>query len=727
LWTLIIGEPDMPHLSRILLALLVLGALLGGAANAPPPTRAAPSWTPAAPLGTARAGHAAVLLPDGQVLVVGGDSAGGAAASAERYDPATDRWAPAASLGGAFGSPVAAPLADGRVLLVGAVGEIGTPAAGALYTPATDTWTPAAPTPLPPGGTLTALRDGRALLVAGGNAAVYDPATGAWTATGPLGARAGGNRHAATPLPDGRVLVTGGIRGDCGKTGCLNATAERYDPATNAWTPVAPMRAARAAHQMVALATGQVLVVGSYGDSREPERYDPATDTWAAAGQLPFGFITGGQTLTALPDGRALLVTATFGPSSTPVSAAALYDPATDGWQPVAAPGIPRSGHSATPLRDGRVLVAGGGYGGGASAELYGEARQVGACFAETGRCLADPFLAYWQQHGGLAQFGFPLTDERWETLEDGRPYVVQYFERARFERHPENAPPYDVLLGQFGRQLYLLDPAFPRANAADPLPGAAYFAETGHNVRGRFLDYWGANGGLAQFGLPLSEEIRERLEDGQDYTVQYFERARLELHPESAAPYDVLLGQFGRRILAAREPVGPLPYPPIARFAPAYAANSGVRARLNLPTGPEARVPGAIQQFQGGWMLWRGDTRTIYVLTSEASGGSIPVGAAQAFPDTWAEGQPVGGGPGPVPTLSEPGRGFGQVWRAHPEIRERLGYALTPAEQGQTLTVQPFVGGVALDAPEQATYGPRGATFIVYTNGRYETQSYAP
>jgi len=54
----------------------------------------------------------------------------------------------------------------------------------------------------------------------------------------------------------------------------------------------------------------------------------------------------------------------------------------------------------------------------------------------------------------------------------------------------------------------------------------------------------------VAQFGLPLSEEFTERLADGQEYRVQYFERARFEYHPENPQPYDVLLGQFGRRML---------------------------------------------------------------------------------------------------------------------------------------------------------------------------------
>jgi hypothetical protein len=168
-------------------------------------------------------------------------------------------------------------------------------------------------------------------------------------------------------------------------------------------------------------------------------------------------------------------------------------------------------------------------------------------CFAVTGHCVGGRFLDYWREHGGLALNGYPLSDEFTEVLEDGKPYTVQYFERTRLEYHPGATRPYQVQLGQFGRRIH---PATPPASR---LTGADFFTETGHNVRGRFLDYWHANGGLAQFGYPLTEEITETLEDGQSYTVQYFERARFEYHPGNQPPYDVLLGQFGRRILGSR------------------------------------------------------------------------------------------------------------------------------------------------------------------------------
>lgn len=175
--------------------------------------------------------------------------------------------------------------------------------------------------------------------------------------------------------------------------------------------------------------------------------------------------------------------------------------------------------------------------------------------FPETNRTVRGRFLTYWETYGGLDINGYPLTEERDERLEDGRVRRVQYFERVRMEYHTENqGTPYEVLLGQFGRRIHPLEPP------AEPIVGALYFSETGHNLSDitrdgsqvvYFAHYWDNNGGLRQFGYPISEIIQERLEDGREYAVQYFERARLEYHPENAGtPYEVLLGQFGRRIL---------------------------------------------------------------------------------------------------------------------------------------------------------------------------------
>ena len=88
------------------------------------------------------------------------------------------------------------------------------------------------------------------------------------------------------------------------------------------------------------------------------------------------------------------------------------------------------------------------------------------------------------------------------------------------------------------------LAPASRVSYAADD---SRTFPETGKTVSGTFLDYWNTHGGLAQQGFPISEEMDEESDtDGKTYTVQYFERAVFEYHPENEAPNDVLLSQLG-------------------------------------------------------------------------------------------------------------------------------------------------------------------------------------
>ncbi len=312
----------------------------------------------------------------------------------------------------------------------------------------------------------------------------------------------------------------------------------------------------------------------------------------------------------------------------------------------------------------------------------------------------------------------------RIETLEDGRAYQ-QYFERVRLEYHPEHAPPYDVLLGHFGRRVLRAQfggvnnavALFQQALApAAPLAGAAYFPETGHNLAGDFLAYWQANGDLAQFGFPITEEREETLEDGNRYRVQYFERARFEYHPEHAGtPYAILLGQFGRRIEREAAHL-------TGDFGRLYFADQGVRDRLGAPIEAARQMVGATQEFERGRMFylsevetiyWGGDAPTIYVFAGGVQSGSLDnYGPRLAWPDTWREGEEIGGGPGPQPGLFLPQRGFGKVWRLgsglltpnlppNAAVRDRLGYALTADETGYRLAVQRFNGGFMLSTPD--------------------------
>jgi hypothetical protein len=182
--------------------------------------------------------------------------------------------------------------------------------------------------------------------------------------------------------------------------------------------------------------------------------------------------------------------------------------------------------------------------------------------FAETGHHLSNRsgFLNFWRANGQKLIFGYPITEE---MAEDGM--IVQYFERARFEFHPEqtDAP---VQLGLVGSELAAYGGLAPAllAGVEDPQTGASYFPETRHSLGGEIRRYWERHGGIDVFGFPISETLED---DGR--TVQYFQRARLEWWPEDMDSffrseetalgfnlntlYEVRVSDVGRRLAAAR------------------------------------------------------------------------------------------------------------------------------------------------------------------------------
>ena len=187
--------------------------------------------------------------------------------------------------------------------------------------------------------------------------------------------------------------------------------------------------------------------------------------------------------------------------------------------------------------------------------------------FPETGHYIWNTFRDYWKHFGGLPVFGYPITEQRKEG-----DYWVQYFERARFEYHPENqrkVPNWDQLdknaklsfliqLTRLGADR--VDQAtgakgFPKIDPSQVAAGATYFPETGHSISGKVGDYWKTHNGITNFGYPLSEAFQEVSQtNGKTYLVQYFERTRLEYHPENAgSPYEILLGLMGRELLASK------------------------------------------------------------------------------------------------------------------------------------------------------------------------------
>ena len=110
-------------------------------------------------------------------------------------------------------------------------------------------------------------------------------------------------------------------------------------------------------------------------------------------------------------------------------------------------------------------------------------------CFSETNQCIDGRIREFWEQNGGLAIFGFPIGSEEQSTV-DGKTFTVQRFERNRLELHPENARPYDVLLGRLGADRLAQQGrdwfTFPKNGDTG---GCKVFAETGHTVCGAVLN----------------------------------------------------------------------------------------------------------------------------------------------------------------------------------------------------------------------------------------------
>ncbi|WP_437927350.1 kelch repeat-containing protein [Sorangium sp. So ce291] len=329
------------------------------------------TWLPVGPMITPRSEHAAARLPDGRVLVAGGrlHEADVTWNGAELFDPASDTWRSTGSMHTGRRKPTATLLVDGRVLVVGGLDPSGEPGDAEVFEPASDTWSASGPMRFArTEHTATRLPDGR-VLVAGGEARsgmptlfqtldhveIFDPGSSTWEPAAPmLTVR---QRHSATLLQDGRVLVAGGI----GATGELDS-AEVFVPESGQWLPVAPMLTVRTRHVEALLPDGRVLVAGGFAGAREldsAEVFVPESGQWLPLG--PMRAARDSHTATLLPDGRVLVAGGyQFDVGDHYLDSAEVFDPASGTWLPLGPMLTPRQLHTATALLDGRVLMAGG-------------------------------------------------------------------------------------------------------------------------------------------------------------------------------------------------------------------------------------------------------------------------------------------------------------------------------------------------------------------------------
>lgn len=326
-----------------------------------------------------------MLLDDGRVLAAGGFT--GIANNnvivpfplglVQLHESETGMWSVLEPIEGPGFGYSSTKLFDGRILFVG-LGYSEDQAIGmaSIFDPISDSWVPlpgsSSPRPFP---SLALLDDGR-VLVAGGldvsGAAspfslpevvnvveILDPNTGDWQLAASM------NR--ALPeqwlfsLNDGRVMALGVLRdGSSDPT----AHAEIYNPTTDTWNPVAILEPKFVPADAVKLADDRLLVVGVIsgfeGQFPEARIYDPATDTWTPGGEMAHA--RPGATLVPLPDGRVLAAGGEdgWGEGFPPYSTTEILDPSTLSWSVGPDLSELRSGSSATLLRDGKLLLAGG-------------------------------------------------------------------------------------------------------------------------------------------------------------------------------------------------------------------------------------------------------------------------------------------------------------------------------------------------------------------------------
>jgi hypothetical protein len=218
------------------------------------------TFSPTGSMTVPRYGAAAAPLPDGRVLVAGGNKQNNQALnSAEIFDPATGTFSPTGDMTAFRYGPAAAPLPDGRVLVAG--GDTGpNPASAEIFDPRTGTFSPTGSMTLPRDGAAAApLPNGRAVVLGGvyppaARAEIFDAATGKFAPAGE-NTFTGGYHVAAAPLPDGRVLVVFG-------SGSFGA-GQVFDPVTDAFVATDYMTTRRYGAAVAPLPDGRVLVAGT--------------------------------------------------------------------------------------------------------------------------------------------------------------------------------------------------------------------------------------------------------------------------------------------------------------------------------------------------------------------------------------------------------------------------------------------------------------------------------
>lgn len=172
--------------------------------------------------------------------------------------------------------------------------------------------------------------------------------------------------------------------------------------------------------------------------------------------------------------------------------------------------------------------------------------------FPETGHWVSGSFLRFYDSvPDPVLTFGYPITDAfQTDTVPQYPGLLVQYFQKARFEYHPENPIELRVVLSQLGDYLYQVDGQGEAVQIAQTMSACRRIPQDGYPVCYAFLTFFDRYGGVAQFGYPISE-----IEWHDGSMVQYFQRARFEWHAGSSNGQRVTLTNLGKQYFLLKEP----------------------------------------------------------------------------------------------------------------------------------------------------------------------------
>lgn len=250
-----------------------------------------------------------------------------------------------------------------------------------------------------------------------------------------LEARSG---HSATLLPDGKVLIAGGMR----RNQDFYRSAELFDPATGKFEQTGEMSVARVGHAAVLLRSGKVLIAGGWvgrGPTDSAELYDPVTRKFTVLAKMAAK--RGRPTGTLLADGNVLLAGGAEGGGSGGIASAEIFHAETLTFESIASMSEARVSHTATLLRDGRVLIVGGrGANVVAQAELY------------------DPKTRRFIKTGKLATARYKHTAG---LLPDGRVLIAGGSSEGDWNGKIDSAEIYDPAAGRFATTGSLSDSRF--------------------------------------------------------------------------------------------------------------------------------------------------------------------------------------------------------------------------------------------------------------------------